>query len=147
MGEPLSRRCVLHSVVAGVSITSLAGCSALDSEPSLIPVEIANYTPERHEITVDIIDRDAEDRSDGTVLREVYKLEPYEDGKEYTVPDVPTVPNRPYIVRAKIDAKTPRHYHYIPDCKTRENREDKLYLSVQPTENGATVRFYQDGCR
>lgn len=150
MKNALLRRRLLASVVAGVSITSLSGCSAFDSEPSPLPVEITNFTSERQYLDIEIIRRDSEDRSNATVLRESYELEPSDvDGENYTVPDMPTVPNRRYLVQARIGGTQipAQHYHYIPDCKTSENHEDRLYIGVQSTENRVTIRFDQNGCQ
>ena len=84
------------------------------------------------------------------MLRESYELEPSEgDGEQYVVPDLPTVPNRRYLVRAHIGGtRIPtRHYHYVPDCETAESQDDRLYVWVQQSENGVTVAFDQNGCR
>lgn len=148
MSRRWSRRRLLAGV-AGVGLTWLSGCGS-GSESSSLPVEIVNFTAEPQILDVELVRRDAEDRSDATVLRQSYELEPSEgDGQEYTIPDVPTVPNQRYLVRARIGGtRIPtRHYHYVPDCVGVEGHEDRLYVAVTDTESGLSVSFDQNGCQ
>ena len=149
MRDSWSRRRLL-AAAGTVGIGSLAGCGMLPTDSrEPLPVEIANFTTETQYLDVELVRRDATDLSAGTALSESYELEPSEAGEEeYTVPELPTVPNRPYTVRANLGGRAlTRHYHYVPDCVGVETHDDRLYVWVESSENGVTISFDQNGCQ
>lgn len=155
MARQWSRRTLLASTPAA-ALSLLSGCSSLpstspESTSPTVHVQLNNDDSERYVLEVAMVQSDGNDLSKSTEAVREFELEPA-NGREdpYQSPDVLSVENRPYIVRAVVAEReaTQAHYHYIPDCEFFEGHDDRIRISVRTPDGQSQpdIQFDQDRC-
>jgi hypothetical protein len=113
----VSRRDALHAVGTGATVL-LAGCSLPSDRPGL-DLRVVNYRAADIDVRVELLDPDAEERSEAGTFSERVTLPAHSgDGDPQTWRGADVAPARPYRVEVDVTevGRKSYHYHYVPDC-------------------------------
>lgn len=117
----------------GLSTSVLSGCTGLLPKRPRLTLTLLNFDSDPHWLHLELLREDADEYSNGLVLRERYELSTPPDGESayaHREPDVRE--SRKYIVEAYLleAPSTRRTYHFYPDCTGNDEPSEELYIQV-----------------
>ncbi|AGN01540.1 hypothetical protein L593_07975 [Salinarchaeum sp. Harcht-Bsk1] len=142
----MERRKVLRSI-GSVAVLGVAGCSSQFTSRPKLDLSVENYRDVAAELFIEVVARDASNRSDGVMYQEWVEVPANSVGDDqWRLDDFATA--RPCRIEVRVrnrerGAKT-YHYHYVPDCTDDDAQFDPRVDLVLDPHSG--LSFGQTTC-
>jgi hypothetical protein len=148
--------CSRRNLIKGIACSQLVllgGCSEIGAGSNQsTELMLRNYTPAPQTVTVRVVSRGAEDRSNGTLFRQEIQLAA-DDAEDNTRTITEAFPSEPAVVSIRLSSvargSIVSQYYFTPDCQPQNESSDAVFVDITGEDaDGEAIRicFDQTSC-